>query len=48
MAYSDLIIGADGVDPNGSASGASYVIFGGGNIGDNGTSATSNCLNYWD
>ena len=26
--FGDLLIGADGADPNGSASGASYVVFG--------------------
>nr|MDZ8049732.1 hypothetical protein [Nostoc sp. DedQUE02] len=31
--FDDLIIGADGADPNGENSGQSYVIFGGKNIG---------------
>ena len=32
----DLLIGADGADPNGESSGASYVIFGGAGVGNSG------------
>ena len=35
--FDDLIVGAILADPNGSASGASYLVFGGSNVGNSGT-----------
>ena len=36
MGIDDLLIGADGADPNGDFSGASYVVFGGAGVGNSG------------
>jgi hypothetical protein len=42
----DLIIGAPGADPNGSSSGASYVVFGGTTLGSNGSFDLSSLDGY--
>ena len=34
--FADLLIGAFGADPNGSLSGAAYVVFGGASVGSGG------------